>query len=138
MLHDSTIAARLWSGALADGTGCWIWQRSCHRGYGQLWANGTMNRAHRIAYELVKGPIPKSLTIDHLCRNRACINPDHLEAVTMRKNVLRGNGPTAINARKTHCKRGHPFDAANTRMSKLGRNCRACDHARYTPVNRAH
>ena len=85
------LAQRLWSGALADGTGCWIWQRARNReGYGCIKSNGILLRAHRVAYEIVKGPIPEGLTIDHLCRVRACINPDHLEPVTGRENTLRG------------------------------------------------
>ncbi len=100
-----TIAERLWSKALADGTGCWIWQGSKSGGYGALRVGGRgvhggrMLRAHRIAYELVKGPIPKGLTIDHLCRVRACINPDHMEPVTMTENTLRGRGITSRHAR---------------------------------------
>ncbi len=130
MLHDSSVAKRLWSGALADGTGCWVWQRSKRDGYGQMWVGGTTVGTHRLAYEIVKGPIPKGLEIDHLCRNRRCINPDHLEAVTGRENILRGEGAPAQNARKTHCKRGHLFDEANTNIAtgeRAGeRNCREC------------
>ncbi len=132
MLDDSTIAARLWSGAVADGAGCWVWQRSTDtKGYGRLWVDGRNQHAHRRAYELVKGPIPDGLTIDHLCRVHACINPDHLEAVTNRENILRGTGPTAANARKTHCLRGHPFDEANTRVHHGHRRiCRTCHRLR--------
>ncbi|KKM02057.1 hypothetical protein LCGC14_1788260 [marine sediment metagenome] len=120
------IRARLWAGALADGTGCWPWQRATSRGYGQLSINGTVCSAHRTAYEIVKGPIPDGLQIDHLCRNTRCINPDHMEAVTARVNTLRGNNPPAVNARKTHCKRGHEFVADNTVRTAKGRECRQC------------
>jgi hypothetical protein len=83
-----------------------------------------------VAYELAIGPIPEGLTIDHLCRNRGCVNPAHLEAVTNRTNLLRGDGIAALNARKTHCKRGHEFTPENTYVWREGtRACRACHTA---------
>ncbi|MGL4255763.1 MAG: HNH endonuclease signature motif containing protein [Microbacterium sp.] len=117
-----------------DKTGpCWIWLGHIDsKGYGRIttWRNGTIF-AHRLAYELVNGPIPEGLQIDHLCRIPACVNPDHLEPVTGRENTLRGVGPTAENARKTSCKRGHPFDAENTCIRSDGRRvCIACRRAR--------
>src|SRR6266576_3456485 len=86
---------------------CWPWQANRGRGYGNVWIAGRMYRAHRVAYELLIGPIPEGLTLDHLCRNRGCVNPAHLEPVTSRENTLRGEGISANNARKTHCKHGH-------------------------------
>ena len=126
-------AERLWSGALADGTGCWLWQRAtAGKGYGTMRVEGKPRYAHRLAYELVKGPIPVGLTIDHLCRVHNCINPDHLEVVTQQENVLRGEGPTAANARKDYCSQGHPYDETNTYHrptgGREGRHCRACAH----------
>jgi hypothetical protein len=83
--------------------------------------------AHRLFYEQLVGPIPDGLQLDHLCRVRHCVNPDHLEPVTQTANVLRGIGPTAVNAGKTHCVHGHPFTPDNTYINKQGnRHCRAC------------
>jgi hypothetical protein len=89
-------------------SGCWEWTAcKIKTGYGRVQMKEGPKLAHRIIYELLVGPIPEGLTLDHLCRNRSCVNPSHLEPVTMRENCLRGTGPTAINARKTHCIRGH-------------------------------
>jgi len=88
---------------------------------------------HRIAYEFALGPIPDGLTLDHLCRNTICCNPAHLEPVTLRVNTLRGTSPIADNARKTHCKNGHPFDEANTYnppKQPTHRHCRICQNER--------
>jgi hypothetical protein len=76
------------------------------------------------------GDLPDELTIDHLCRVRACCNPDHLEPVSVAVNILRGEGPAALNARKTHCQHGHPLNASNVRVETGGlRRCRACQFA---------
>ncbi len=121
--YTSELAARLWSGALADDSGCWIWQRVRHAGYGRISFNGKSLLTHRVAYELVKGPIPPGLEIDHLCRVPSCINPDHLEAVTHRENIWRG----LKGALTTHCPQDHPYDEENTYTSPAGRRrCRAC------------
>ncbi|MGO3650436.1 HNH endonuclease signature motif containing protein [Agrococcus casei] len=82
--------------------------------------------AHRFAYADSRGAIPEGLEIDHLCRNRSCVNPKHLEAVSKRENLARGYAVPAINARKTHCKRGHEFTAENTYRWGSSRICRAC------------
>lgn len=109
-------------------SGCWIWNASLNPGgYGQICTRtGHPALAHRVSYELNRGPIPKGLTLDHLCRNRCCVNPDHLEAVTMTLNVLRGIGPTAVNARKTICKRGHALTQDNVHLWRNMRFCKAC------------
>ncbi len=112
-------------------SGCWLWTASMHHGYGQFSVKHRPIDAHRFAYETLVGPIPADREIDHLCRNRACCNPAHLEAVTARTNTLRGVGATAKHARQTHCLRGHPFDESNTtRASGGGRACRQCDKDR--------
>jgi len=125
---------RFWSKVDAVGD-CWEWTGARNAGgYGRYWrgAGRGARFAHVVAYELVYGPVPTGLVLDHLCRNPRCVNPDHLEAVTTRVNiVVRGVGPIAANARKTHCKRGHAFDAVNTyvirkKNGRVGRACRAC------------
>lgn len=109
-------------------TRCWEWQGAIAvTGYGVCKRRGRTRFAHRAAYMELVGPIPEGLTIDHLCRNHRCVNPVHLEAVTITENILRGTSPAAQNARKTHCLRGHPFNEANTYMTpRGGRVCRAC------------
>lgn len=132
-----TPADRFWSKVNKNGpihptlgTPCWIWTASLNNGYGifsvQRSRGWAPMRAHRWAYEAMVGPIPEGLTLDHLCRNHPCVNPQHLEPVTRGENVLRGEGIAAINAKRTHCKRGHPFNAANTYLVKFGRCCRVC------------
>lgn len=114
-------------------TACWIWTaaRARTKGYGDTRFNGKTRRAHRVIYELLRGPIPHGLTLDHLCRNRACVNPDHLEPVNIRVNILRGDSPSAINARKPTCKAGHPYTPENTHIDPEGRRiCRECVRAR--------
>ncbi len=128
---------RFWSKVDKSGgpDACWPWTASLSQGtgYGAASFNGKRAGAHRIAYELSKGPIPEGLTIDHLCRKRDCINPAHLEAVTLRVNILRS--PTsagAVNARKTHCKHGHPLSGSNlaTWNTRRERVCKTCEKIR--------
>jgi hypothetical protein len=106
-------------------TPCVLWTGALdRRGYGTF----DNQYAHRMAYVAERGPIPEGLVIDHLCRNHACVNVDHLEAVTAEENKRRGQSVPAVHARKMHCKVGHPYDEANTylRPDNGNRGCRAC------------
>lgn len=109
---------------------CWVWQGALHKGYGIMRVAGHQRPVHRVAWELEHGPIPDGLVIDHLCRNRACVNTAHMELVTPGENVLRGEAPPAVYARRTHCIHGHPFAGENlklgTRDGRPIRICRAC------------
>jgi len=106
-------------------SGCWIWLGGLGRsGYGRY-----QNKpAHRVSFEAHGGVIPDGLVIDHLCRNILCVNPSPLEPVTTRVNTLRGIGPTAINAKKTHCPSGHPLSGRNLDVRKGKRYCRLCQN----------
>jgi hypothetical protein len=112
--------------------GCWEWRGRCNgKGYGNFWLNGKTRRAHRVSYGMFTGPIPAGLDLDHLCRNRSCVNPAHLEPVTALENTRRGLAGATARARqlaKTHCKHGHAFSNDNTRLRVNGaRACRECD-----------
>lgn len=110
-----------------DPSGCLLWKGArVHNGYGRIRVAGTNKLAHRAAYEAHVGPIPDGLTLDHLCRVRHCVEPAHLEPVPLRENVLRGVGPTAINAAKKKCKAGHPFD----KVYSGARACSVCMRAK--------
>lgn len=112
-------------------SGCWLWIGTTNwRGYGQFKLKRSAMQAHRVSYQLFIGPITEAYTIDHLCRVRCCVNPDHLEAVPHFVNLLRGNTVNAIAASKTHCPQGHPYSGDNLIIRKERRRvCRACKNA---------
>lgn len=107
--------------------GCLEWTGGTNTdGYGYISVNYKELRVHRVVYEYYNGPIPKGYVPDHTCKNRKCVFYKHLELVTNKENVLRGEGPSAINKRKTYCIKGHPYDEQNTVYTKRGRACRTC------------
>lgn len=119
-------------------SGCWLWTGTlAGGGYGSMRVGNTKIgrskvQAHRFSYLLHKGKIPGDLPLDHLCRVRSCCNPDHLEPVTIRENILRGVSLSAKRAKQTHCKNGHPFTEENTRKSQKGeRVCKTCNREWY-------
>ena len=131
--HTRTPEERFWP--KVDQTGdCWLWLAGKSLGYGLFWVSPERRTTgHRFAYELLKGPIPEGLVLDHLCRNPSCVNPDHLEPVTTGENTRRG---VNHERRKMHCPQGHPYDTANTYVDAHSwRKCRTCQvataHARY-------
>lgn len=112
---------------------CWLWNGYTNiHGYGRIMFNKKSCYAHRVFYEFFKEKIPPKMTLDHLCRVRNCVNPNHLEPVTQIENLMRGLCPPAINARKTHCKYGHEFTPENTYiyLNGSGKRCRQCKKRR--------
>lgn len=113
--------------AKIDKGTCWKWTSSLMHGYGRFRLAGVKIRAHRFAYVTSVGPIPDGLVLDHLCRTRSCVNPAHLEPVTIGENVMRGQTIGARNAVKTHCPAGHPYVGDNLYVMPSGKRvCRQC------------
>lgn len=111
--------------------GCWLWVGNIRDdGYGRAWFDKSRYQAHRVSYVLAGGVLPEGLVLDHLCRVRNCVNPAHVDLVENGVNVLRGVGASALNARKSACKWGHPFSEENTLITPAGhRACRPCRRA---------
>lgn len=139
MIPDNIYGQRFLSQIAYVGD-CWIWTGNVKSGYGQMHikledGTSTTKSTHVLAYVWLKGAVPEGLQLDHLCRIRCCCNPDHLEPVTCRENLLRGDTLAAAGSKKSHCPQGHAYDEANTYVSPLGlRSCRACKRER----NRVH
>jgi len=131
-LKDPAVVARFWA-SVRMTPGCWFYEGTASDlGYGKVYAAHTHMSAHRVSWIFFNGvPDDLSLSLDHLCRTTSCIRPKHLELVPLGVNVMRGNGACAANARKTHCLRGHPFSAENTRIGARGRArvCITCSRA---------
>lgn len=137
---EDRVLERLLSHVTRDPeTDCWGWTGGLDTdGYGQVRSPVKRRtiRAQRAVYEAMRGPIPKRLELDHLCRVRCCVNPDHLEPVTHQENTLRGIGPSAQHARKTHCPKGHPYSGYNLMINirssgRRQRVCRQCHNAHH-------
>lgn len=129
--REALIEERFWLKVEPTGF-CWYWTGGLNPGgYGRFFVERKSSvAAHRFAYEALVGLIPDGLKLDHLCRNRLCVNPDHTEPVTNRVNTLRGFGPTAQNARAMQCSDGHEFTEENTYVNRAGsRVCRTCMRA---------
>lgn len=134
--------SRLLSKTEITSAGCWQWIGAKQpTGYGTLWNGSRPEQAHRISYRHYRGDIPAGFDIDHLCRNRGCVNPDHLRAVPHRENMRVSDTVMGRNAAKLFCKRGHAFEGDNLRIIKGTRQCRACMNIRaaaYRQRRRGH
>lgn len=112
--------------------GCWQWNKSlAHDGYGVISLGLFNNFAHRFSYAVFVDEIPKGRQLDHLCRNRGCVNPEHLEPVTVKENLMRGEGIAAKNAKKTICPQGHAYTGTNNRGDRI---CHMCMRSRKERV----
>lgn len=129
ILEDSKTKKRFWSKVIKT-QGCWNWKGGSQRGYGYFIVDGQCKRSHRISYYYAYKIDQPELSTDHLCRNTRCVNPSHLEMVTIQENTRRGFGIASLNRRKTHCKRGHELSGKNLHVSgnvnDKRRRCKIC------------
>jgi hypothetical protein len=135
----TALPARFWRRVIKTDD-CWLWTHPREDGYGRTQIGWTRKRAHVWAWEDARGPVPAGMVLDHLCRVRNCVNPDHLRVVTSAENT-HAPGSQAIakaHAERTHCPHGHPYDAANTRIDRGKRRCRTCLNAARRARRRAH
>lgn len=131
-VRDISLAVRFNAKFVVRADGCWEWTAARNSyGYGLIKYQGKPWAAHRFAYEQLVGPIPEGKELDHLCRNRACVRPGHLEPVTHLENCLRGG-----NRMKTHCPQGHPYSGANLHERRGVRLCRTCNRERTQRLRR--
>lgn len=128
---ESEIVVKFWS-KVNKTENCWVWTGTLFsNGYGLFIYKRKNKLAHRISYFLNKGKIPKDRVLDHLCRNTRCVNPEHLEAVTIKENNLRGISPSALNSKKSFCSRNHPLSGDNLGIDSRGdRYCKKCHYYR--------
>jgi hypothetical protein len=129
MINPDLLIPRLRSKIRVTVT-CWEWTGSLREGYGRVYlGRNRLGQAHRVVYEALVGPIPEGMDLDHLCRNPCCVNPAHLEPVTRRENLIRGDTHIARNVKKTHCPKGHPYSGDNLYIyqgKEFGRQCQIC------------
>lgn len=124
---------------IEPNSGCWLWIGAVSGGYGRKQHDGKVQQAHRVSYQLHVGPVPAGKVLDHKCRTKLCVNPDHLEPVTQSENIKRGALPRLLAARqqvKTHCPQGHPLDGIRKGVVRNGvrgnslRYCKTCNRLR--------
>ena len=116
-----------------NGSPCWVWKGYLRKGYAHAQFDGRVQSIHKLLYEVCYGPVPEGLELDHLCRNRTCVNPEHLEAVTHVENMRRGAVKGGILWQPvSECPQGHPYSPDNTYVNKRGtRVCLTCKRAGY-------
>lgn len=122
-------AERFWLRVRKTDT-CWLWQAATTNGYGVVKWDGRLQHAHRVAYRLLVGPIPTGLQLDHLCRVRGCVRPDHLEPVPQLVNMQRGANEGASAWVDSVCKNGHQLTLENTYVYRKARACKQCNRDR--------